>query len=311
MKRHFYASAIALYVWTSGVAWAESSPVAAELFRAGTQAFESGDYRAAALSFEQAYERAPDPSTAYAAALSWFKANNKPRAADGYERALAGSGLDSERSTQARARLEALRHELGVIRVLAPRGERASLGYRVSALIPFVVYVLPGKYAATLVTGPDRRTERVEVKRGGVAVVRFANSAKIRKGALGNDGARKRRISAGSGSKTSEASFGDSPSPWLSIGAFGVAAASVGGALFFRAQALDSVDEFRSTGDRNARSAAQTERVASYGLWGLAGASVTLGTALLVWPRNPRTQKSTQGVAVSWSGSQLKAGVSF
>jgi hypothetical protein len=261
---------------------------AAELFRAGEQAFARGDHTGAALTFEQAYAQAPEAATAFAAATAWYKAGDLPRAADAYDRAVAHGGLPPDREAHAKSRLEQLRAELGRIEVRAPEGRRASVAYQRAALIPFTVYVPPGSHrvlldgatddggeASVSVAAGELRSVDFELPREAEGPVAPSPPPRVERGAVG-------------------------PSPVLGWVALGAGVVAAGGAFYVRTRAVDSVEEYDTTGDEDAKDRAKTERTVSYALWGVAGALGATGITILLWPRSETT------VALSSSGMALR-----
>jgi hypothetical protein len=140
-------AALAIFALSSSAlrARAEDSRAAAgELFRVGAQAFERGDFRAAALAFEEADRRSPNAITIYNAGLAWDGAGDGPRAADGFREARSRGGLAETKDAHARERLDALERDLGLLRVSAPPGAIVSVAHVVRRPAPIVVHVVPG-----------------------------------------------------------------------------------------------------------------------------------------------------------------------
>jgi hypothetical protein len=66
----------------------EARKAAQRAFAAGQRAFKQRDFKHAAESFEAAYKSAPHPDALWNAARSWFRAGEKPRAANLYAQYL-------------------------------------------------------------------------------------------------------------------------------------------------------------------------------------------------------------------------------
>ena len=284
MKPKLALLAIAALLHSAPAAAEPDRRAAAELFRAGEQAFARGDHTGAALTFEQAYAQAPEAATAYAAATAWYKAGDLPRAADAYDRALEHGGLPEDRAAHARGRLDQLRAELGRIEVRDPAGRRATVAYRRAELIPFTVYVRPGTHRV-LLDGEtsERGSETVSLSAGEVGSVSFVLPSESAKPVVEPAPPAERSPSG--------------PDPVLGWIALGGSVLSAGAAFYVRTRAVDSVEEFDTTGDRDARERAQTERTVSYALWGVAGALGATGITILLWPRSETSVALTAGGA--------------
>jgi tetratricopeptide (TPR) repeat protein len=151
MSRHprspFLVAAVALLALSASAPRARADDpraAAAELFRVGAQAFERGDFRAAALAFEEADRRSPNAITIYNAGLAWDSAGDAPRAADGFREARGRGGLADPKDAHARERLDHLERELGLIQVVAPPGAIVSVAHVVRRSAPIAAHVVPG-----------------------------------------------------------------------------------------------------------------------------------------------------------------------
>lgn len=122
----------------------ENADTAAQLFRSASAAFSRGEYRAAAIGFEEASRRVPHAATLYNAALAWSAAGEKARTAGTLRAALGAPGLTPEKEGQVRARLTPLEAELARVRVEGPPGARVWLGHVQGGPLPALIHVAPG-----------------------------------------------------------------------------------------------------------------------------------------------------------------------
>ncbi len=119
---------------------------ARELFRAGEAAFTRHQYRAAALAFEAADEKAASGGSMYNAAIAWLQAGEPARAADAFERALASGELLDGRLGDAQKRLAALERKLGVLVVTGPATVSITVAHLTGARPPRRVHLRPGNH---------------------------------------------------------------------------------------------------------------------------------------------------------------------
>jgi hypothetical protein len=113
-------------------------------FARGQRAFAAGDYRAAALSFEDAYRRKPHHAALWNAGRSWERAGEIARAANLYARYLAEAPADARDRDHA---TEALRH-LGaqLVRLDVQGAEDGSVSVDGRSIEGQSVYVSPGDH---------------------------------------------------------------------------------------------------------------------------------------------------------------------
>src|SRR4051812_49175857 len=113
VSRSLAAAALALALALPSTARAdENAETAAQLFRTSAAAFARGEYRAAAIGFEEANRRVSNAAALYNAALAWSAAGEKARAADALGAALGAPGLTPEKEKDIRRHLEPLEAEL-------------------------------------------------------------------------------------------------------------------------------------------------------------------------------------------------------
>src|SRR5262249_537748 len=113
-------------------------------FRAATAAYERGDYRAAALAFEEAHRRAPDASALINAGIAWELVGELARAADAFHRAVEASDADPATHADAESRFAVVAKRVGTLDVTSPVGSTVSGGYVENAKIPIKLFLAPG-----------------------------------------------------------------------------------------------------------------------------------------------------------------------
>ncbi len=179
------ASAIVACLLAAGNADADDAVERArELDARARAAYEAGDRRAAAEAFRAANELVPHPATKYNEARAWEAAGELTRAAEAFETALAAGGdggpaLDAERSTDARARFEALRARLGKLRITGPAGARVSVAHLEHAPVPATAFVSPGDVSLRVTfAGGAPETRAAKVAAGETLVIDLVEAAK-------------------------------------------------------------------------------------------------------------------------------------
>jgi hypothetical protein len=143
---------------------------AEQSFQAGRRVYATGDYRGAALLFEQAFHTAPRGAAAYNAGLAWELAHEDARAADDYDNALAATDLKDALADDARVRLRRLEAHLGRIDVLAEGGAVISVAHAERVAAPAHIHVAPGSYVVRAIW-PDGRASTRDVAATAGAVV--------------------------------------------------------------------------------------------------------------------------------------------
>jgi hypothetical protein len=139
-------ASVAIGLLFASPAEAEPDAGAARLFQEGAAAYARGDFRAAALSFEEAYRRAPRGATMYDAGVAWAQAKDWERAADDFETAISDAELDPKHAADARRRLEDAERRVGRIEITAPPGARVTVGPLHAVEPPAHAHLLPGNY---------------------------------------------------------------------------------------------------------------------------------------------------------------------
>ncbi len=119
---------------------------AAKAFAEGRRAFQLGDFRHAAESFEQAYRLAPHHAPLWNAARAWHRAGNLVRAANLYAQYLEEAPPHTPDRNRATAALEELRPQLGRLEVHPVSGV-ADVKVDGEPLRGNAVFVTPGTHA--------------------------------------------------------------------------------------------------------------------------------------------------------------------
>lgn len=173
--RSLAAAALALALALPSTARAdENADTAAELFRTASAAFARGEYRAAAIGFEEANRRVPHAATLYNAALAWSAAGEKARVADTLRAALGAPGLTPEKEGEIRVRLGSLEAELARVNVDGPPGARVWLAHVQGGLLPALIYVAPGDHEVTIERADGtRHVKRITLAAGQEQAIAF------------------------------------------------------------------------------------------------------------------------------------------
>jgi hypothetical protein len=267
------------------------APDAAAFFEEGASAYSRGDYRAAALAFEEANRRVPSGSTLYNAAIAWEQARNPAQAADDFDAALADTALDERHQREARAHLATLERRLGRIDLTAEASVVVSIAHVTRARVPLRVHLLPGTYDLRAEYASGRSTtQAVSVEAQKVQAILL----------LGDEPPTKPAPSPPPKPLPArEASNEPAPPPpppidtartvgWIALGTAGVGAAT---ATIFGLVALNGKSDFDTSGatDRDAHDRAYTFRAAANVAWiTTAACAVTAAVLLLVAPRGER-----------------------
>jgi hypothetical protein len=243
---------------------------AAQLFRAGSAAYAQHEYRAAAAAFEQAYALVPRSLAILDAGLAWEAAEEKERAADAYDKALAGRELERGAEVDARARLERLERVLGRVEVRGPADATVSLEQVVDAPLPLRMHVRPGFHEARVRFADGTSTSHsFDVSAGATAQV----SVRITQGPAP---ARSVRPLPTSSSSNASRTVG-----WILVGSSALVA---GAAVVLGLRTLSTVDTFNASGhhDAHARDTALTLRtltnvaLATSAIVGVAGTTLVI-----------------------------------
>lgn len=141
----------ALIVLLSSSAFAADNRAAARKAEAqAREAFDNGDYEAAARAFAEAFRFDPAAATKYNEAFAWSKADEHAAAADAYEAALEIGTLEPRLERASEDRLAKLKAKLGVLVVRAPLGASVSVAHAQERPIPARIHLSPGTHAIEL-----------------------------------------------------------------------------------------------------------------------------------------------------------------
>jgi hypothetical protein len=163
-RRLLWAAAIALWL-VAPLARAQPIEQAREVEADAREAFDEGDFRQAAERFAEAHRLVPSAMTKYNEAQSWYRAGERPAAADAYEEALRIGTLDAGLTAKCRGRLAELEKGLGVLVVATPEGTKVSVGHAHFRTAPTRIHLEPGEHAVEAITTGEQEHSR------GVAVV--------------------------------------------------------------------------------------------------------------------------------------------
>lgn len=148
MRRIISASLLSLSVLLASVPLAAQAgePDRTPEEQRAYQAFDAGDFEAAARAFGEAFRVTESATVKYNEAYAWQRAGRPGLAADAYTAALSLGGLDAEREQASRQRLTELRRTLGSVVVLRPVGGSVTLAHAVQVPIPTRIHVTPGAH---------------------------------------------------------------------------------------------------------------------------------------------------------------------
>jgi hypothetical protein len=293
----------------AGVALGQSDDkvAAGETFHAATEAYNRGDFEAAARSFEVSYRLAPHPNTAYNAGLAWQAAGRLARAADAFTLAVAMDGISAEQRADAESRLAEINPQLSIVHIVAPPGTRVTLAHAKKRVAPASIHVAPGEYVLTSEFS-DGRTIDQKVKAttsGGEVNIEVAAPASSPTPAPGNTSPTPRPapdpMPDDDATTRNQAQW---ISGWVLVGASVV---SGGVAIGLGVGALQAKDEFEASGntDREARDEAATLRTTTNVMWAAAGAFAVTGVLLLVFSNEDEDASADQALRVSVSPGWL------
>jgi hypothetical protein len=141
----------------------DAAAMARQRFNAGAVAYQQKRFVEAALNFEAA-SAAAEKANAIAlvsAAQAWELADQPPRAADDFARAIA-AGLPGDRLPNAKDRLATLQGLLGRVEVTAPDGWRVQLDAFTEVPAPATLHGAAGMHTLS-VRAPGRAIDKREV----------------------------------------------------------------------------------------------------------------------------------------------------
>ncbi|NUO54528.1 MAG: hypothetical protein HOV80_37265 [Polyangiaceae bacterium] len=129
-------------------------------FEAGQVAFVKRHYEEAANEFEAAHAESPHPAALFNAGVAWSQAGKAAHAANCLSTALAGEGLSTEQTTDAKKRLAAATPSLAKIKVTAPRGSVVRLDDHCPASPPVELFAEEGDHVVSVVLRDGKRLTR-------------------------------------------------------------------------------------------------------------------------------------------------------
>jgi hypothetical protein len=141
---------------------------AEQLFTEGQAAFEAGDFRRAASSFEAAYATKHHPAVLWNAARSWQRAGEELRAAIEFDRYLRVTGADAPNRDEATKSLAEILKHVARVQIRTVGVKSATLdGEPVSETS---VLVASGEHVVTGEDSAGRPVRKVFTARGGETV---------------------------------------------------------------------------------------------------------------------------------------------
>jgi hypothetical protein len=254
-----------------------STQLAGQRFREAQEAYRDRRYSAAASLFEAADRLAPHPSTRFNAAAAWDEAGEAARAATGYEAALATATLDEGKRKVAEERLASLKLGLGKILVQRPLGAFVTVDHVQRAPVPTTFYLLPGSYQLQVDYRGETSITPLEVLAGRDHDVKLDYAEPTAAPAAPPEATHPVPLPPiPTDSGISQKTWG-----WVSVGA-GVALG--GAAIAFGLSALAAKKRYEHSNNLNsdARSDAESFRLATNVLWGGAAAAGVTGLVLVL-----------------------------
>lgn len=255
----------------------EDKTAARELFRAGEAAFTRHEYRAAALAFEAADEKAASGGAMYNAAIAWLQAGEPARAADAFERALGSGELLDGRLGDARKRLAALERKLGVLVVTGPATVSITVAHLTGARPPRRVHLRPGDHVVhTSLANGERATRVVRVLAAQETKLAVGDSASSDP----EEPARPADEQLGPANDTrAEARSSGSPLGWILVSA-GAASALTG--VFLLSRGLSARDRFEDSGRTDVDAHDRAIRYRTWSTVTLFGGAALAGTGAVL-----------------------------
>ncbi len=246
---------------------------AASFFTAGEAAFARGEYRAAALAFEEAQHRSPHGATIYNAALAWERANVLERAADAYAMAAASPDLPADRAGAARARVAELAQRLARLDVAGAADARVSIAHVTLRAPPFQVHLVPGRHTVRIAHASGaEETRAVDLAAGSATSMTIAA-----------------RAAPAADRAPPPESTSMSTTRIVGFAALGTAVVATGTALTLGAMGLSARDDFVEGGltDERTHDRAVAFRTGANVAWVTAGVFAVTGAVLvLFFPRS-------------------------
>jgi hypothetical protein len=279
---------LAVLLTAPGVRADDEQTVAGQFFQAGLAAYARHDFKAAARAFEEANRHVPRAESMFNAGLAWEAGGEGTRAADAYAASLASGELRGDDAAKARRQLDGLERELGVLRIVAPSGAKASVAHLNGATIPLSVHVHPGDY--------DVKVERVDGARGSAHV-------QVSAGVTVRVAVELPPLATAPGEST-QTPNGDAVRTWgwIALGAAGVVAVASGVIGYEGLQARDAFEQSGETSAHAHDEAATYRTLANVG-WVLTGAMAVTGVVLFVLPTSAAKAQSPNGVVVMPGGA--------
>ncbi len=262
---------------------------AAEAFKAGASAYQKGDFRNAAASFERAYRESPRAAAIYNAGLAWEAAGESPRAADAYTAALDAGDLGGQQKKDAQTRLANLSKGLGHLDVTGPAGATISVEHRDAAPLPAKVYLTAGPHDLTArFDGGTSTKQQVTVAAGATTPVAVEAPKKVAAPPLAPPPV--------ASTAPKPPTSGSSPRKLAGFVSLGGAVVASGAAVYLGLSAVSAKNDFNDSGhkDLNAHDRADSLRTMTNVAWIAAGVLAATGVVLvLTAPSTPSDRSVT------------------
>jgi tetratricopeptide (TPR) repeat protein len=158
-RRYLHARATAVGCLFSIVAGAsraqgqEAETDASVVFRTGAEAYERGEYSAAARAFARAFELKPHAAALFNEAKALERAGDEAGAASNYAAAIERDELREQDAKEARKRLGLLEQRVGRLEIAGSSAIRAHLGRMQPVPLPLRLHLGPGQHEIFLQRG--------------------------------------------------------------------------------------------------------------------------------------------------------------
>ncbi len=126
----------------------------------GREQFDAERFSDAAKAFACADAASPSAIVKQNEGAAWARADDRVRAADAFEEALARGTLDAAWIADTRSRLAPLRAALGVVVIEQPVGAKVTVGHIQRRAIPIRFHLEPGTHVVVVEGASGQRVER-------------------------------------------------------------------------------------------------------------------------------------------------------
>jgi hypothetical protein len=302
------AAAFALPLVLASPAAHATEAAAAEAFKTGASAYQKGDFRNAAASFERAYRELPRAAAIYNAGLAWEASGDAPRAADAYTAALDAGDLGAQQKKDAQTRLTNLAKTLGRVDVTGPAGAAISVEHREAAKLPAKVYLTVGSHDLTtrFEGGGGSTTQQITVAAGTTLPIAVDAPKKRAPPPQALTPKREAEAPRPPPSPPPPSSNGRKLAGFVSIGGAVIASSA---AIYFGVSAVSAKDEFNASGhrDQNAHDRADSLRTTANVAWVAAGVLAAAGVVLVLTAPKQSSEGGRVGASGDGGGASVTA----